>query len=191
MPIGIDFSGKIEQFPLILVAIKTDDYSCLDLLIKHLADKGIGIKRIKARKLKERELHFFCKNVKFPVFYIKLTSYEYSHKYYRKYREERHFKPHFISSLVFRCYRPLFDHKTSIFVHKEYMKPFPEIVERDLNSLNIKFLKGKVPIKVSSNDLKIFRLADLLAGAIRKGIKIGKEVKPEVENELKFLLKKK
>jgi hypothetical protein len=197
MIIGIDFSGKIGQFPLIIVAVRTDNFSSLYELRKHLIKRGSSIgsrKIIKARDLRVAELSNFCKSLNFDFSYLRFSSVSYEK--YRKLQERmriRNFVYHLLAALIFKTYSPLIKPGDKLFIHQEYTGSFSDVVKKDLDSLNIRFLKVKPEITISLENKNEIQLADLIAGSIKKGIRLKKgiEVFPRINDQLDCIMKKK
>jgi hypothetical protein len=194
MIIGIDFSGKIGQFPLIIVAVRTDDFSSLEKFERTLKKRGLSVKdkELKASRIKPSVLYLFAKEVDFEFSYCKVTSTEFF-ELSKPHRERKDYKFHILSALIFKVIKPLVKRGDEIFIHNEYEgSNFPQIVRRDLNSLGIRFLGSMINVNVSSAVIKPCQLADLVAGSIRKKLRMknGIKIKPEPDMIMSYVFRK-
>jgi hypothetical protein len=175
--IGLDTSGRLGQFPVVIACVKLEKKTfILDELRNKIRRRHKALssrKVIKARDLTNDELRWFIKRIDFPFVVMIITSKDFQ-EITKKYGTRKNWDFKFLGACYYNLLSELYDKNVKkILIDRDYVKSTMLTILRTIT--NLFSLEEEIPnISISSSlDLEI-QLADLIAGAFRR-------VKPRIK----------
>ncbi len=189
--VGVDTSGKVNQPPLYVAAVKLENRDNLLKILREKASKRksglLSRKSIKAIDLTSNELKFFVDNLKQPYSVSVMTSSSLEN-IVKKFRHEKNWEFKLLAAQIHFVCDKYIKSGDVIVVDRDYTSPVMDELSNYVKRLFERDSKRVHVLIGSRYTEEAIQLADLVAGSARKRI-----IKPKVfdvkdaELRIKFL----
>ncbi len=170
--IALDTSGKLSQFPIVVVAVKTGKTKIMDALREKVSKRHKGLasrRRIKSSDLTDNELKWFLGNVDFPFRAVQCSGEQYT-SFKAVYQDRKKWDFEFLAFCYFFAISGLAKRKEEVILDKDYDEKSMIFLISRLKDIFKKFENLEIDIRIADERNEYVALADLIAGTARRGM---------------------